>query len=182
MDDCIFTIDLAKCTGCQTCRIACRDRAATRDEIDLLRIETEESGVFPNPALAYRVVHCYHCAEPPCADVCPVEAISKDIHGWVLIDQETCTGCGACVEACPFHAITLAGTGIAVKCDGCHEEIDWGWEPTCVRACPMRALHFGTLPADILQNRVADPCFDSHDIEPRVAYLRWKRAGEKEDL
>ena len=175
MEQGIFIIDMATCTGCQTCRIACHDRADSADGVEPLRIETEESGVYPIPTLAYRVVHCHHCAEPSCAAVCPVEAISRDAAGWVLIDAAACTGCGACADACPFGVITLGDDDVAVKCDGCHDEVARGWEPTCVRACPMRALHFEIPPAEVPKNRIADPCFDGQGIEPRVVYLRWRR-------
>lgn len=40
-----------------------------------------------------------------CKKVCPVDAISGEIKGMHVIDQETCIKCGACQEKCPFKAI-----------------------------------------------------------------------------
>jgi len=168
----LFVIDLATCTGCQTCRIACHDRAGTPDSVELLRVEAQESGSYPAPTLTYRVTHCLHCEQAPCIPVCPVSAIKADSAGWVLIDARACIGCGACINACPFGAITLLEDGAAVKCDGCHDEVLSGWEPSCVRACPMRALHFGAAPDSLLEARIEDPTFDDHGAGPRVRYLR----------
>ncbi len=134
----VFIIDLARCVGCYTCRIACKDRADLPDDLDLLRVEQHEEGTYPNPRLYYRVVHCFHCARPPCADICPADAYSKDENGLVALDGEKCVGCGTCQGVCPFGAIVMLPEDIAVKCDGCAGEV----EPVCVRACPMRALRY----------------------------------------
>ena len=165
-----YVMDLARCTGCQTCSIACKDRASLPDEVDWLRVEAHEGGRYPTPTLAYRVVHCYHCAEPPCVSACPTAAIRQQANGWVQIDPGLCDGCGACVEACPFAAIVIGPGGVASKCDGCADEVERGQEPACVRACPMRALGFG--PAVPSGARVRDWAFEDHGIGPAVTYLR----------
>ena len=119
----VFTIDLARCTGCQTCRVACQDRADLGDDVDLLRIEREERGAYPAVQLTYRVVHCFHCADPACLPVCPVDAIEHTALGLVSLDGARCIGCGACITACPFGAIAMGPAGTAVKCDGCPEQL-----------------------------------------------------------
>jgi anaerobic dimethyl sulfoxide reductase subunit B (iron-sulfur subunit) len=167
-----FTIDIARCTGCQACSIACKDRADLPDEVDWLRVEAHEGGTYPHPTLAYRVVHCFHCAHPTCATACPTGAIGRDPRGLVQIDADLCSACGACVEACPFRTIVLGPRGQAVKCDGCPDETIQGWEPTCVRACPTRALGYGLPEQGLPNGRIADPQFDSHGIGPAVCYLR----------
>jgi Fe-S-cluster-containing hydrogenase component 2 len=40
-----------------------------------------------------------------CVGVCPVEAISMD-KDKAKIDQETCIECGACITECPVEAIS----------------------------------------------------------------------------
>jgi anaerobic dimethyl sulfoxide reductase subunit B (iron-sulfur subunit) len=171
----VFTIDLARCTGCEACSIACKDRADLPDEIDWLRVETHEGGSYPHPTLYYRIVHCFHCADPPCAGACPTGAIRKDGRGLVQIDAGLCNACGACIEACPFGAIVLDPQVGASKCDGCPDETIRGWEPTCVRACPTRALAYGSPERDMPSGRIADPAFDDHGIGPAVRYLRRAR-------
>ena len=53
----------------------------------------------------------------------------------VLVDQEKCTGCGECIEACPGEVYELAdGKAVAAntdECHGCH---------TCEDVCPADAI------------------------------------------
>jgi anaerobic dimethyl sulfoxide reductase subunit B (iron-sulfur subunit) len=170
----VFSVDVARCTGCQACRVACNDRVGLGGGPDLLRVEREEGGAYPTPQLAYRVVHCFHCAEPPCAPACPVEALVVADDGRVALRAEACVGCGACVEACPFDAVVLGPGAVAVKCDGCADEVARGWAPTCVRACPLRALAFGPPGRVPPSRRVEGAGFADHEAQPRVRYLRWR--------
>ena len=163
-----FEIDIARCTGCYACSVACKDRADLPDQVNWLRVEMHEGGAYPHPTLYYRVVHCFHCADPACAGVCPTGAIDRDGHGWVQIDRELCVACGACAEACPFGAVALGPEGLATKCDACADETARGWEPTCVRACPTRALDYVSPDQHPSSSRVDDADFDDHDIGPAV--------------
>jgi electron transfer flavoprotein alpha subunit len=51
----------------------------------------------------------------------------------LLIDEETCTGCEACVEECPYGALEMRGDVVTVneKCTFCG---------ACVDVCPVEAL------------------------------------------
>jgi anaerobic dimethyl sulfoxide reductase subunit B (iron-sulfur subunit) len=164
-----FYVDLARCTGCDTCAIACKDRANLPDDVDWLRVERRELGRYPDVRLAFRVVHCFHCARPACLEACPVAAITRDNAGWVQIDASACTGCAACISACPFGAIVLGGDHLATKCDGCVDEVAAGIGPTCVRACPMRVLFHAPVES-VDRPRVEDPSWHDHGLAPRVWY------------
>lgn len=177
MKDRVFVVDVAMCTGCFACSVACKDRAGLPDDLDLLRVEGRETGVFPDTELRFRVVHCFHCADPPCVEACPSNGIVKQEDGLVALDEGLCSGCGECVDACPFGAIVMRPDGTAAKCDGCSDETARGWDPTCVRACPTRALHLvppGDVPAT---SRVHDPAFQDHGIGPSVVYLMREGSG-----
>lgn len=41
-----------------------------------------------------------------CVDACPVEAIKLD-DGIAVVDEDTCTECGLCEDACPVGAIRV---------------------------------------------------------------------------
>ncbi|MEE4194787.1 MAG: 4Fe-4S binding protein [Anaerolineae bacterium] len=49
------------------------------------------------------------------------------------VDEAECIACGACVEACPFEALTLEDTAVVntVRCTGCG---------VCIPTCPTGAL------------------------------------------
>jgi anaerobic dimethyl sulfoxide reductase subunit B (iron-sulfur subunit) len=169
----LFTIDLARCTGCKACSVACKDRAGLPDELDWLRVEAHEGGVYPTPTLLYRVVHCFHCADPACVASCPTGAMAQGAERWVQVDPDVCIACGSCVEACPFEAVVMGAEAAASKCDGCVDELARGWDPTCVRACPMRALGGPGGPRE-KPGRAVDEGFDDRGIGPSVVY--WRRA------
>ena len=105
-------------------------------------------GTFTSDAFAYHVsLGCQHCAMPACMAKCPQGAIEKDTKtGLVHINQEKCTGVGACVETCPYNVpIVDKALGKGVKCDGCADRVAEGKSPICVEACPLRALEFGDI-------------------------------------
>ncbi len=45
---------------------------------------------------------CNHCEEPACMNACPYNAITKTDDGIVYVDRNTCQGALSCVTACPF--------------------------------------------------------------------------------
>ncbi len=125
-------VDLAKCTGCETCvdvcsvqKVGCYSEKASR-----IRIDKDEGGAVFTPLL------CEQCREHPCVDVCPVDAIQYDERLSIFtVDEETCTGCGACEEACPYDGVFVED-GVALKCDLC------GGNPACVKVCYPGALQY----------------------------------------
>ncbi|WP_320130843.1 RnfABCDGE type electron transport complex subunit B [uncultured Sphaerochaeta sp.] len=48
---------------------------------------------------------CLHLGS--CIAVCPVEAISKDKDGFIIVDEDLCIGCGKCSKICPNGVIQL---------------------------------------------------------------------------
>lgn len=133
--------DSAKCIGCRTCEVACvvshqenQDCATVSPKAFSARIRVVKSGSFTT------AVTCHHCEDAPCANVCPVGAISR-VSGAVYVEQSLCIGCKSCMLACPFGAmqVTLQDAQVqALKCDLClHRENG----PACVEACPTQALN-----------------------------------------
>ncbi len=124
--------DPIKCTGCRICELYCalfHERALNPKKARLRVVRAE-------PAID-KPVACHQCADPPCAKVCPADAITRSIKlDLVTVDLTKCMGCGACVEACPFGAIWLhLESKKAIKCDLCK---------VCVPRCPTGALSVAT--------------------------------------
>lgn len=84
-------------------------------------------------------VVCQQCEEPACANICPVQAISRHADtGAMVVDEALCVGCRMCIVACPFGAISFdVDRRQVIKCDLCG-----GVEPWCVRFCEPGALTF----------------------------------------
>jgi anaerobic dimethyl sulfoxide reductase subunit B (iron-sulfur subunit) len=121
------------CMGCHACEVACKQEHELGVGPRLIRI------VEDSPR--YEPIYCHHCADAPCRDVCPVEAITIGPGGAVLLDAESCTGCRECLEACPFGALQFDEVeGVAIKCDLCYKRLGEGREPACIAVCPTRAI------------------------------------------
>lgn len=139
-------IDLDRCTRCDDCVRAC---AATHDNNPrFIRHGPESTGVMVASA-------CMHCIDPVCMIGCPTGAIQRSsAQGEVVINPDTCIGCGVCAQSCPYGTIQMVvlhdaegqpivteetGAPIrrATKCDLC---LDLPGGPACASACPHDAL------------------------------------------
>lgn len=121
-----------RCTNCRLCSMFC-SLTFTENRVYEFRPYIARIQVTENADDTRYVAHvCLQCEEPACAEACPMEAISKEPSGTVVIQEAACIGCGECVEACEFGGIFLRD-GKAVKCEVCDD-------PLCVRACAARAL------------------------------------------
>lgn len=148
-----FYFDQTRCTGCYTCAVACKDwNDIDAGPVNWMRVDVLEEGTFPDVFVAYKASPCFHCAEPSCVKVCPVDAIEKrDTDGIVLVDQEKCIGkekCDSkCLKACPWDVPQFEDEGGAKmqKCNFCIDRIEKGQQTICVEACPMYALDAGPI-------------------------------------
>ena len=50
---------------------------------------------------------CHRCRYTECVAVCPVDCFHADAER-LYIDPDVCIDCGACIPACPVHAIVDA--------------------------------------------------------------------------
>jgi len=148
-----FHVDASACSGCKACQVACKDRNGLSDGVLWRRVYEVSGGSWQRDGAAWRQdisvynlpLSCNHCERPVCAEVCPTKAITRRPDGIVLIDPDRCTGCRLCSWACPYGAPQFdAVAGVMTKCTFCVEDVDAGRPPSCVAACPMRALDFGT--------------------------------------
>jgi len=147
-----LVIDLERCTGCQTCIIACK----MENNLEVgsgIRVETvggpsrdTPEGTYPNLRMHYLPIPCMHCDEPPCLPSCPTEAIYKRQDGVVLVDEEKCNGCRECLETCPYDVLVYYPEKNKVwKCTLCAHRLDQELQPFCVLCCEMEAMFCGDL-------------------------------------
>lgn len=121
------------CQGCRTCEAVCSLVHTESVSPQVRGIQVNEQ----NELGKFKLIVCQQCFDMPCAAACPVENISRNAYSGSVIIGESCTGCGACIESCPFNAIVMTnlnGDLKAFKCDLC------SGLPECVQACPRQAL------------------------------------------
>jgi len=172
-------INTTKCAdGCDACVRACNEENGLTQHDDPLRdAQWIRKVEVKNPDTGYShsfPVMCQHCAEPPCADVCPTGASFKRADGIVLVDKHICIGCRYCMMACPYKARSFVheplhdqksymprGMGTVESCTFCVHRVDNNQVPACVEACGEdghKALVFGDLkdPNSEIAQRLAE--------------------------
>jgi len=144
-----MVIDVARCVGCQTCTIACKQEHGLPPETAWRWVADCEVGEYPDVRRLFLPMQCMHCASPPCVPVCPTGASRQRQDGIVWVDAAACVGCGYCAMACPYHARHLVQSatgyfdtptpaeraqarpervGVMTKCTFCKERVDGGLE------------------------------------------------------
>lgn len=124
------------CMGCHACEVACKQEHGLGVGPRLVRVLEKSPDYIP--------IYCHHCAKAPCQTACPVEAISRNEQGIVLIDDDLCIGCIECLEACPFGAMQFEDQReAAVKCDLCLHRLAENKQPACLSVCPTGCINLG---------------------------------------
>ena len=178
-----YALNLSICIGCRKCVEACHvennhDRSTyqsyirvfemDKGSIDLGRGTADYDHPVPAPGKYYMPVQCQQCENPPCVDVCPIEATWQEPDGIVVVDYDWCIGCRYCEAACPYHARRfnwhepvipaeqvnpeqaylsnrIRPKGVVEKCHFCLHRTRRGRFPACLEACPTGARVFGNL-------------------------------------
>jgi len=138
-------VEFEKCLGCKSCELACA--------VAHSRSKVVWEAIFEHPLPQTRVdvstvedfampLHCRHCENAPCIQVCPTRAMSRSGPDEpVLCQSARCIGCTLCVLVCPFGVLKMDRAGKAIiKCDLCLELLQEGLDPACVTACPTKAI------------------------------------------
>ncbi|MGE5677093.1 MAG: 4Fe-4S dicluster domain-containing protein [Pseudomonadota bacterium] len=138
-----FYLDSSSCTGCNACIIACKDKNCLPAGVAWRRIYEKHNG----DKMFYVSMSCNHCKAPACVASCSFGALKKRTEdGLVVIDAEKCRNCRKCAKSCPYEAIVINYiSGRVGKCDGCLDLQKEGALPSCVAACPMRAMDYGPI-------------------------------------
>lgn len=168
--------DATRCTACRGCQAMCKEWNENDEVIPTKQngVDSINRGSYENPKdlspttwlkITFNEVEhygkvdwlfnrraCMHCTDAACVKVCPSGALYKDpVYGIIGLNASLCTGCGYCVEFCPFDVPRLEGNTILgktkmSKCVFCTQpglnRLDAGYEPACVKTCPTNALLF----------------------------------------
>ena len=151
-----MVIDLARCVGCYSCTLACKQGNFLPPGIFWNRVLISETGKYPAVTKLIYPVLCNHCKDAACVRVCPTCATTRREDGIVLVDENKCVGCRYCLIACPyqqryFYSAKARGrgyysgqgltayerlgrqvhplqAGVVMKCTLCADRIDGGLE------------------------------------------------------
>ena len=141
-----FVIDNRSCIGCHACSTACKSENEVPLGVNRTWVKYTETGAYPDTQRHFQVTRCNHCANPPCARICPTGAMYQRDDGIVEFDKDACIGCKACMQACPYDAIYIdPETRTAAKCHYCAHRTEIGLEPACAVVCPTHAIIAGDL-------------------------------------
>ncbi len=141
-----WVIDQTKCIGCHACTTACKSENDVAVGVFRTWVKNVDVGTYPDVRRQFAVLRCNHCEDAPCVAICPVTAMYQRPDGLVDFNEETCIGCKACMQACPYDAIYMdPDTDTAAKCNFCSHRVDEGLLPACVVVCPVEALVFGDI-------------------------------------
>ena len=172
-----FYCDDERCIDCHGCDVACKEAHHLPVGISRRRVITFNEGIVGKEKSIS--IACMHCADAPCAKVCPVDCFYIRADCIVLHDKKTCIGCGYCLYACPFGAPQFPTNdvfgfrGSMDKCTFCaggpeetfsQEEFDLygqnriaeGKVPACAAMCSTKALLAGSSNevSEIIRQRV----------------------------
>jgi len=144
----ILVVDANRCTGCEVCESTCS--MVHDNEFNPLNARIHRIRIEP---ILNTTISCVSCYNPSCINACPLGIISKDQEtGIIHIDTNKCDGCGACVRACEYGAITIhTKNHHAITCDLC-ESTEYNG-PQCIEYCPKRAIFLQDIDPTIEEER-----------------------------
>ncbi|MBU1277119.1 MAG: oxidoreductase [Proteobacteria bacterium] len=182
-----LVIDVAKCSDCNNCYMACKDEFVDNDWPPYaaaqparghrwMNILSKERGQYPKVEVAYLPQPCQHCQNAPCLAADQDGAVRRREDGIIIIDPDKAKGRKDLLKSCPYGAIFWnADKNLPQKCILCAHLLDEGWEkPRCVQVCPTGALQVEQLDdqewAELKQAQGLQAHREQLGTDPRVLY------------
>jgi Fe-S-cluster-containing dehydrogenase component len=198
----VMVVDLARCKNARKCVSACQKMHHLPEDKEWLSVKLMKDSDKAAPYWFPKT--CFHCDNPPCVKVCPVDATFKRQDGLVLIDNERCIGCKFCMAACPYSTRVFnweepdqhieqqhpdyspetsvpSRVGTVEKCDFCPDMVRQGLLPDCVTACPNGVFYFGDENEDTVTNGDETVSF-SQLLKDRGGYRYMEELGTQPRL
>jgi len=175
----VMVIDTLTCIGCGDCVVACKTENNVPAGLSRDWVVEATRGTYPNLTSEYRSERCNHCSHATCVSACPTGA-SQYWNGSniTIVDPDKCTGCKACIAACPYDArLIMRPEGYIDKCTFCNHRLAEGLDPACVSTCPTHCMHFGLLNdprsevSRLLKTRDHKTLLPETGNQPNVYYL-----------
>jgi len=171
MDRRTLVVDLDRCSGCQSCIVACKfENNVTLGNYWCDVLNVDPVGPHPDIHMYWLPLQCQQCEDSPCVTACTTGAAYRDPdNNVVLINKEECIGCKACLAACPYsdaEGLTRPSVrwfneaeNVVEKCTLCNhltaksdgventkDTVDPDHAvPPCVHNCACKARYYGNL-------------------------------------
>jgi ferredoxin len=114
------------CIGCSTCISVCSTLFFKDDNPEKSCIQVFSLAEPDN----FHLSVCNQCGA--CVEECPIDALSINKQGVIMLNKKLCSGCYVCVDNCPTNNMRTYHEGVVpFKCTACG---------ACARECPAEAL------------------------------------------
>jgi molybdopterin-containing oxidoreductase family iron-sulfur binding subunit len=143
--------------------------------ISWMKVLVHEEGTFPDLEARFIPRPCMHCDNPPCVNVCPVQATYRSEETGIIGQiYPRCIGCRYCANACPYAVkdfnwyepewpeglrrqlnpdVSVRTKGVIEKCTFCHHRLQRARDRARLEGRSLREGDYQPACADICPTR-----------------------------